>query len=141
MPLLDLWIPNLQVASDIYNMIESKRIIQNKIEYSLVSTNAEDDDTSDEDEDVKKFVSSAPSPDCIAQLTNIPGGMKNGTIVCVFHDLIKLNMKDVQFINPTTVLFKTKSSSDAKALIDDDTQFVNLIKKMSRQILRDQPAN
>ena len=138
---MDLWIPNLQVASDIYNKSESKRIIQNKIEYSLVSTNAEDDDTSDEDEDVKKFVSSAPSPDCIVQLTNIPGGMKNGTIVRVFHDLIKLNMKDVQFINPTTVLFKTKSSSDAKALIDDDTQFVNLIKKMSRQILRVQSAN
>ena len=125
-----------RIASDVYNKSESRRVIQLDIQSSIYS---EKDGNNNGDKDLKAFISSAASKDSIIELQNLPAGMNPRTIVHLFRKVTKLTTDDIYFVTPTKVLLKQSSAEDATTLTNRSS-FLNLIKSLSRQILRVQPA-
>jgi len=129
-----------KAASDAYGNSSSKRIIEHNVEYCLYSEREGATDTTTSEEE-QKFVSSASSPECIIQISNLPGGMKIHHFIYSLQKLIKVSVEDVHFTSPTTLLLKTNQSvKETKDFVEHNTAFENIIKTLSRQILRVQAA-
>ncbi len=126
-------------ANDVFNRSESGRILTKKIGYGLY------DGSDENDEGVKEFVSSAPSKECILQITNLPGGMTSNTIARqlynILPDLHTTAAEDIYFSSPTTALIKQASPDIIQSSFLNNPNFHTILESTSRQILRMQPAN
>lgn len=126
-----------KAASDSYNRNLTKRIIEHNIECCLYSERKEPAPATDEE---KKFVSSASAPECILQISNVPGGMKIYHFIYSLRNVIQLSPDDVHFVSPTTMLLKTNKSQGETKDVQQSSEFGSILKTLSRQILRVQPA-
>jgi uncharacterized membrane protein YgcG len=122
---------NATHASRAYNSIGFKRMIQLETSAKLLSGNSY--------KDVKEFNLSSSSPDCIIEVSKLPGGMRPGTIVKLLQNIIDLDVKNVHFVTPTKALIKLPSTDEAKSLLHNDL-FNNAIQKVSKHTLHVQPA-
>ena len=125
-------------ASEAYTRSESRRVLQKKIAYSLYKA------AEKESESVKDFVSKAASPDCILQLDNLSGGMslqpsKLLNLLNTKTSASNLTTENILFPSPTTALIQLPSPEQTNKLLHSNS-FTNLMKHLSRQILRVQPA-